>query len=159
MKRLILEKYTYNQYINSKEWEQKKESLKENASCYVCGRKDRLHLHHITYIRIGHELPEDLMWLCRKHHREVHCRVKKFDLKLRRAHERVKNCYDKREIKRINKQEKRHQIRSLSGALTVPIHELVVRFDKRRIVFNNIKQENKRKKELREQRLKLFEIK
>jgi len=31
-----------------------------------------LDAHHLTYVRFGNELPEDLMILCRFHHVELH---------------------------------------------------------------------------------------
>jgi hypothetical protein len=34
---------------------------------YVC-----LDAHHLTYERYGHERPEDLMIVCRDHHKQIH---------------------------------------------------------------------------------------
>ncbi|GAA4895614.1 hypothetical protein GCM10023203_57440 [Actinomycetospora straminea] len=36
--------------------------------CRNCGATRRIHLHHLTYTRLGHELDRDLMWLCARCH-------------------------------------------------------------------------------------------
>ena len=36
-----------------------------------------LHVHHLTYKRLGDELPSDLMVLCETHHKEQHRRQRK----------------------------------------------------------------------------------
>lgn len=39
---------------------------------YRCLEFINLDAHHLTYERLGKELPEDLIILCRKHHIEAH---------------------------------------------------------------------------------------
>ena len=38
---------------------------------FECGRTDRLSVHHVTYERLGHEEPSDLMVLCPNCHTEA----------------------------------------------------------------------------------------
>ena len=43
--------------------------------CAACGARWTLktgHLHHVTYMRLGREEPEDLVPLCARHHRQLH---------------------------------------------------------------------------------------
>jgi hypothetical protein len=42
--------------------------------CVLCGCGHPLDLHHLTYVRIGHENDSDVVPLCRRHHNEVHRR-------------------------------------------------------------------------------------
>jgi hypothetical protein len=45
-------------------------------ACLVCDQEWNLrsgHLHHLTYERLGHEEDEDLVPLCARHHRQLHC--------------------------------------------------------------------------------------
>lgn len=36
-----------------------------------CGARRRLDVHHLTYARLGAEIPGDLQVLCREHHERV----------------------------------------------------------------------------------------
>jgi hypothetical protein len=59
----------YHQYIQSAEWRAKADAAKERAGsrCQVCNSPKRpLDAHHRTYERLGEELPEDIIVLCRK---------------------------------------------------------------------------------------------
>jgi len=70
-----LEDLPYRKYLETDHWQQKRqEALKaEEYKCHLCqGNNRELHVHHLTYIRLGCELPEDLMVLCKKCHKEVH---------------------------------------------------------------------------------------
>ncbi len=40
--------------------------------CELCGERKGVNLHHKTYAREGHELPEDLAFLCRYCHEAIH---------------------------------------------------------------------------------------
>lgn len=40
--------------------------------CEQCGNSERIELHHKTYERIGRELPQDVIVLCRACHRAEH---------------------------------------------------------------------------------------
>ena len=73
----------YAAYIDSDDWFRRRELWHEEwlarygapAVCMVCGGKwslGRGDLHHRTYDRLGHELFEDLVPLCREHHTALH---------------------------------------------------------------------------------------
>lgn len=64
----------YYEYINSDEWKQKRNDALERANnkCSECGSEHDLHVHHLTYKRLGRELPEDLQVLCADCHAIVH---------------------------------------------------------------------------------------
>jgi HNH endonuclease len=65
----------YNEYLRSEHWKVFNEGCKKKT-CFRCGRTNDLHLHHITYERIGEELPKDVVTLCSSCHVEVHDKVK-----------------------------------------------------------------------------------
>lgn len=56
----------YEAYIHSLEWYVVKERAIKAARgrCQRCGAKRDLQVHHLTYERLGHELPQDLSVLC-----------------------------------------------------------------------------------------------
>jgi 5-methylcytosine-specific restriction endonuclease McrA len=57
----------YNAYMRSDRWKAIRELMIEAAGgmCERCGKvRKRLEVHHLTYIRFGHEKPEDLQVLC-----------------------------------------------------------------------------------------------
>lgn len=68
-------KRLYNNYINSSAWNQSLPRLarieKAHGRCELCGRKGK-EVHHLTYERIGAELPQDLMYVCLSCHEELH---------------------------------------------------------------------------------------
>lgn len=41
-------------------------------TCKVCGAKDEVTLHHLTYERLGNERDDDLIPLCWTHHGSFH---------------------------------------------------------------------------------------
>lgn len=60
----------YNAYLNSPEWRDSRRRClaRSQGKCEMCGRplpvnrgRCRFELHHLTYARFGHELPEDLL--------------------------------------------------------------------------------------------------
>lgn len=61
---------TYREYLASAKWKDFKLSLirLRGNRCEVCNLSGRLDGHHITYARLGNELPEDVMLLCRSCH-------------------------------------------------------------------------------------------
>jgi hypothetical protein len=65
---------SYDEYIKSKHWRQKKEEYKKHFKyqCTMCEEKKELHLHHITYERIGNERLDDLVYLCKTCHGKIH---------------------------------------------------------------------------------------
>jgi len=62
----------YSLYLRSPEWHQKRAQALEGShyTCSECGLAKertiglRLNVHHVTYERLGHELPDDLRVLC-----------------------------------------------------------------------------------------------
>lgn len=65
----------YSDYLQTVEWQAKRRVLlrERGNQCERCpGLNRALHVHHKTYKRVGHELPEDLEVLCEQCHREEH---------------------------------------------------------------------------------------
>lgn len=63
----------YKRYISSDEWKEKSEWMKRSVGhrCQMCNRLHLpLNVHHRTYKRLGSEMPEDLIVLCRKCHED-----------------------------------------------------------------------------------------
>ena len=66
----------YTEYINSQEWRRRRRAyLKKYALCNRCGMDNdehrrvygtALHVHHVSYARLGAELDEDLEALCHR---------------------------------------------------------------------------------------------
>jgi 5-methylcytosine-specific restriction endonuclease McrA len=56
----------YLSYLASEAWQLKRWDALERARflCQRCGRSEATDVHHRTYVRLGHELPEDLVALC-----------------------------------------------------------------------------------------------
>jgi 5-methylcytosine-specific restriction endonuclease McrA len=63
----------YRSYIQSEEWKQKRaEKLRANPSCEMCDGFKHRQVHHLTYERLGNELLDDLVTLCRRCHAIEH---------------------------------------------------------------------------------------
>lgn len=67
----------YGEYLRSKHWLRMKRMIhaKYNNECQMCHKKLKgreRNVHHLTYERIGNELPEDVTLLCRECHQKVH---------------------------------------------------------------------------------------
>lgn len=65
----------YRDYLQTAHWELTRSLALERAGhrCQLCnGLKGGLNVHHRTYERLGAELPEDLIVLCRDCHRIFH---------------------------------------------------------------------------------------
>ena len=64
----------YHAYLNSDAWKQKRSIALRGAEyrCQVCNRDGQLDVHHRTYERLGNELPQDLVVLCRECHQLFH---------------------------------------------------------------------------------------
>lgn len=63
----------YSEYINGDVWKKKrvKRLTMSNFGCEVCGSKEDVQVHHLTYERIFKEDMKDLMPLCVTHHNAV----------------------------------------------------------------------------------------
>lgn len=53
-------------------FEEQRRRTGADAVCHVCGSGRPLDLHHLSYERMGAELYEDLVPLCRRHHEHLH---------------------------------------------------------------------------------------
>ena len=66
----------YNAYLQGKQWKDFRErTVKERGKCEKCGKVEDLMVHHLTYERLGNELPEDILVLCEHCHREIHAKA------------------------------------------------------------------------------------
>ena len=66
---------SYKDYLKSEHWANFRESffLERELMCAHCGTlKLPIHLHHLTYARIGMEYHGDVIPLCKSCHRKVH---------------------------------------------------------------------------------------
>lgn len=70
----LLSGMPYAAYLQSAEWQEKRHAALDRADhrCQLCNRSTRLHVHHRTYERRGHELPGDLIVLCADCHKLFH---------------------------------------------------------------------------------------
>ena len=66
--------YSYSEYLWSTEWLIRRADALAAAdySCQRCGKMHGLDVHHVTYERLGNELPDDLEVLCRGCHAAEH---------------------------------------------------------------------------------------
>lgn len=61
----------YDAYLKTARWRKRADAAKERAlwECQGCGRPRgiiTLNAHHRTYVRLGYEIPEDLIVLCQE---------------------------------------------------------------------------------------------
>lgn len=63
----------YREYLDSPEWKVRRREAIDAAGkrCKRCGRAGALMVHHLTYERLGHELPGDLEVVCKVCHPEA----------------------------------------------------------------------------------------
>lgn len=103
----------WNAYCRSNKWVRRKARYwkTHEKKCWICGSEEAVHLHHVSYERIGRERDEDLLPLCRKHHRGLHTHMKHYRARLETAHlkyaEHLKNPKKSRRRKRVAKKRKR----------------------------------------------------
>jgi len=81
---------TYTEYMKSASWMVRRSEWWKGRrrQCSICRSKKRLHLHHVTYERLGFELDSDLVALCEDCHDGVHnlIRARKKGITLANAH-------------------------------------------------------------------------
>lgn len=70
---------SYQDYLQSDEWKRRAKMLKQKVGwrCADCNRmmsEHKLHVHHLTYERLGNEAPGDLRVLCFQCHQKTHSR-------------------------------------------------------------------------------------
>jgi hypothetical protein len=58
-------------YLRSTHWELLRDAYL-TSRCAECKQHIRTELHHVTYARVGHERPNDLLELCRTCHQNRH---------------------------------------------------------------------------------------
>jgi hypothetical protein len=60
----------YEAYMHSIKWIQKKNHIfrKRGRVCKMCGATDELEVHHKNYDRLGHEIDDDLLIVCKTCH-------------------------------------------------------------------------------------------
>lgn len=79
----IARRAVYSHYLGNPAWYRRRERWLEDwtarhgraPDCLVCGAPWTLrdgHLHHRTYVRLGHECPSDLIPLCHDCHHDLH---------------------------------------------------------------------------------------
>lgn len=67
-------RWKYEEYINSKQWERRRNLYwqSHHKSCAVCGNMLFVHLHHANYTNLGDEPDHHLFPLCSGHHDLYH---------------------------------------------------------------------------------------
>ena len=65
---------TYKEYIRSDAWRRKRVEVIRRAGgvCERCGDWPIANVHHLSYRRLGNELPADLLGVCRQCHHTLH---------------------------------------------------------------------------------------
>jgi hypothetical protein len=63
----------YLRYLQSPRWRNLALAvrLRAKGKCEICRRRDGVECAHLTYDRIFYEPIEDLLWLCKRCHREL----------------------------------------------------------------------------------------
>ena len=98
-----INKKQYRKYLKSGKWKSIRKNLFKlrGKKCELCGSRKKIHVHHLTYKRVGgNELPEDLQVLCEFHHNIAHGMSEKKQIR-----------YIKREEKKRRKREKRKKLK------------------------------------------------
>ncbi|PYZ94924.1 hypothetical protein CR194_05215 [Salipaludibacillus keqinensis] len=64
----------YDDYLKTRHWRRFKEKYAKKyvKQCTWCDEKENIHLHHMTYERLGNETFKDVIHLCRACHSKVH---------------------------------------------------------------------------------------
>lgn len=64
----------YDEYLDSTKWRTKRTHIRRRARgwCERCGWQRRVDVHHLTYERLGQELPGDLIAVCEECHQFLH---------------------------------------------------------------------------------------
>lgn len=87
---------TYDEFLASDLWYRTRSkyftwrtSVGLPKKCEFCDAKERLAVHHVTYDRIGNEVPMDFRLLCKRCHEGVH----RMHRRVRGSLEFVTDCY------------------------------------------------------------------
>lgn len=67
-------KTLYQEYLKTPHWRQTRSTAiaRAQGKCQQCGKSGKLEVHHLTYERLFHEAPEDLIALCPACHGKRH---------------------------------------------------------------------------------------
>jgi 5-methylcytosine-specific restriction endonuclease McrA len=70
----VSSKERYQEYQRTPWWKKRREQFlkKHGNKCSVCGSRENIVVHHLTYIRLGNESDKDLQVLCRDCHHKYH---------------------------------------------------------------------------------------
>lgn len=62
----------YTEYIRSSAWQvlRSQALTRDHSVCQVCKNAEATQVHHLTYVRLGHESLEDLLSVCRSCHQK-----------------------------------------------------------------------------------------
>lgn len=80
---------SYETYLESQHWKHFSSKVR-SKKCFCCGSSNKLQIHHITYERLGEELPQDVITICHNCHWSVHKAVQDGIVPLDSAHFFVK---------------------------------------------------------------------
>lgn len=97
----------YEKYLLSDEWAEIKISLfeKRGKKCEICNSKKFLQIHHLSYINIFNEEPEDLIILCSDCHKKEHGIVDKVKT-VKNKSKKTNNVKNNNRNRLINKSKK-----------------------------------------------------
>lgn len=64
----------YQDYLTTPEWRAKRDAVLKRAGfvCEGCLANRATEVHHLTYVRVGHEMLFDLVAVCEDCHRQIH---------------------------------------------------------------------------------------
>jgi DNA-directed RNA polymerase subunit RPC12/RpoP len=87
----------YLEYLQSEEWCAKRMHIAKlnNYVCQNCNRKTfvNFHIHHLTYMHLGNELDNELVFLCSNCHKNIH------NIEIEEKEEKCLKCNGELEIK------------------------------------------------------------
>lgn len=68
---------TYGEYLQSDEWKATRTKIRRRARgwCERCHVRRRVDVHHLSYERLGHERPSDLIAVCGWCHQFLHGQI------------------------------------------------------------------------------------
>lgn len=88
---------TYQQYLETRHWQQFRKKVFKKPEvqrllkkynhfvCQFCEKERRLNVHHVTYIRLGHERLQDVYLICEDCHAQIHKLAEKLKISIRKA--------------------------------------------------------------------------
>ena len=118
---------TYTDYLNSKQWRQRRLAKLEMAEfkCQYCDEKSYLSVHHLSYKHLGNESTKELVVLCPAHHwvADVIRRTGNKELleKINRPFQRTKSKKEKRKMNareiKLLRRKKKHERKLLDKTI------------------------------------------